>query len=91
MLGQLCDALDPSSGRSCCGYFPFPFHAHADSDSVHQGVSIHTCFSTIDVLLNQDVANILEQDIPEDPSVTTLFDCYIHTILSGGADTYTML
>lgn len=43
------------------------------------------------MLLNQGVAGILEQDIPEDPSVTTLFDCYIHTILQTGIDTYTML
>ncbi|KAH7917749.1 hypothetical protein BV22DRAFT_1135149 [Leucogyrophana mollusca] len=57
------------------------------SDSV--GLEIHTCFKSIDVHLCQQTATIIGQDVPNDTSVSTPFDRWIHSAFNMQADTYT--
>jgi hypothetical protein len=42
---------------------------------------IHSCTKEIEVLLDTKMAEILAESLPEDPSVATQFDCWIHSHL----------
>jgi hypothetical protein len=44
-------------------------------------MKIWTCLSTVDVLLNVDTAAIINQEIPDDATVTTAFERWIHPLL----------
>ncbi|KAI9058749.1 hypothetical protein FKP32DRAFT_1680468 [Trametes sanguinea] len=50
--------------------------------------SFHTCMKTMDVLLNREVEQMLEGELPEDPSETTIFDVYLHSLLITSRNVY---
>ncbi|KAJ2995317.1 hypothetical protein NUW54_g7408 [Trametes sanguinea] len=54
----------------------------------HAAVWFHTCTLTMDVVLDEEVAAMLDEHMPEDPSVTTRFDVYIHASLLGAFKDY---
>ncbi|KAG1740811.1 uncharacterized protein EDB91DRAFT_1281564 [Suillus paluster] len=52
---------------------------------------LHTCFYTLDVLLNETTANIINQSIPDNDSATD-FDRWIHSVISGNSsDSYNQI
>lgn len=51
----------------------------------HVGIHIHTCFYAVDVLLNESSTLIVEQEILADTSISTDFDRWIHSCISGNA------
>ncbi|KAG1722616.1 hypothetical protein EDB19DRAFT_1916582 [Suillus lakei] len=51
----------------------------------HVGIHIHTCFYAVDVLLNESSVLIVEQEILADMSISTDFDRWIHSCISGNA------
>ncbi|KAF9237120.1 hypothetical protein BU15DRAFT_76230 [Melanogaster broomeanus] len=53
------------------------------------GLQIHTCFFTVDALLDNTTATIIDQDIPDDIFISTDFDRWIHSII--GDTTYNTL
>ncbi|KAI0349951.1 hypothetical protein OH77DRAFT_1593900 [Trametes cingulata] len=50
-------------------------------DAVTPDVWFHTCSLTMDVPLNQHVAGLVDQVMPENHTSTTPFDLYIHALL----------
>ncbi|KAI9066200.1 hypothetical protein FKP32DRAFT_1601949 [Trametes sanguinea] len=54
-------------------------------------VSFHTCTMSMDVVLNSDIAAIVERDLPDDPSEATDFDRYIHSLLLSSLSDYNTL
>ncbi|KAG1776627.1 hypothetical protein EV702DRAFT_326930 [Suillus placidus] len=62
------------------------FHTHWNHHwGGHVGIHIHTCFYAVDVLLNESSALIVEQEILADTSISTDFDRWIHSCISGNA------
>ncbi|KAG1862825.1 hypothetical protein DFJ58DRAFT_839338 [Suillus subalutaceus] len=51
----------------------------------HVGIHIHTCFYAVDVLLNETSMLIVNQEILMDTSISTDFDRWIHSCISGNA------
>jgi hypothetical protein len=49
---------------------------------------IHACFHSVDVLLNKETADIIDQPVLEDDSITTPFDLLIHSIICTDSDVY---
>ncbi|OSD00096.1 hypothetical protein PYCCODRAFT_1437649 [Trametes coccinea BRFM310] len=54
----------------------------------HAAIWFHTCTLTMDVVLDGEVATMLGEPQPEDDSVTTQFDIYIHAHLLGAYNDY---
>ncbi|KAG1813759.1 hypothetical protein EV424DRAFT_1565268 [Suillus variegatus] len=50
-----------------------------------KGIHIHTCFYAVDVLLNEPSTLIVNQEILADMSISTDFDRWIHSCISGNA------
>ncbi|KAG2097815.1 hypothetical protein BD769DRAFT_1394496 [Suillus cothurnatus] len=50
-----------------------------------KGIHIHTCFYAVDVLLNESSMLIVNQEILADMSISTDFDRWIHSCISGNA------
>ncbi|KAG1838764.1 hypothetical protein F4604DRAFT_1691479 [Suillus subluteus] len=50
-----------------------------------KGIHIHTCFYAVDVLLNESSMLIVNQEILADTSISTGFDRWIHSCISGNA------
>ncbi|KAG2751359.1 hypothetical protein P692DRAFT_20872454 [Suillus brevipes Sb2] len=66
--------MEPSLGETCV------FDISGD-----KGIHIHTCFYAVDVLLNESSTLIVEQEILADTSISTDFDRWIHSCISGNA------
>ncbi|KAJ8462922.1 hypothetical protein ONZ51_g10588 [Trametes cubensis] len=57
-----------------------PGRGPEDVTSDHLHIFFHTCFTSMDVALNQQMVELLEF-VPEDIKITTPFDVYMHAVL----------
>ncbi|KAH9849990.1 hypothetical protein C2E23DRAFT_887706 [Lenzites betulinus] len=62
--------------------------SNGDKIHINFDVCFHTCSLTMDVLISEGVASLLEDELPSDNLITTQFDVYIHALLLNAQEEY---